>query len=270
MQIVAVNSNFQTSEKIIAARASECVISSAIPHAMSITQCSVRFNILDVLSDKGASGPNVSFALVAATAMGLRELDLIDAILKTGVSINQIGGRDLKNTVIFYSKEVVESITTNGNPSLQSRQAAFQCVFRSRVRERLEKAEAILQSGLDHNYINKGLIQELTDGENMNRSLVKLLLQHGARYDYAHGKAFELAIESPSSYPVLLQTILIKNLDPCVLAQKFSSRHKSNNARENVLSFPFFAQVQPDPKSARYYLMRSIGLPKVIIALSSS
>ena len=207
-------------KRVIGAKAQRSSISSAIPQAMTISLSSARLEIMKSLLNNGASGPNVAQALVAATAMGHQELGLIHSLLKASGS-NQVGKRALTNAVMFCSKEIVESIITKGNLNQESCQEAFQCIFKRKVRQGLEKAEVILRLGVDQNSVNIALVEELTNRERIDPTLVKLLLQHGARCDYADGGALALAIDSGDS--ALLQMILIRNLDPRILAQKVLS-----------------------------------------------
>ena len=212
--------NVEMLKRVIGAKAQRSSISSAIPQAMAIPLSSTRLQIINLLLNNGASGPNVAQALVAATAMGHQELDLINSLLKASGS-SQVGERALTNAVMFCSKEIVESIIMKGNLNQHSRQAAFQCIFKRKVRQGLEKAEVILRLGVDHNSVNIALVEEMSDGERIDQTLVKLLLQHGARCDYDDGRALELAIESGDT--ALLQMILTRNLDPRILAQKIPS-----------------------------------------------
>lgn len=207
-------------KRVIGAKAQRSSISSAIPQAMTIPLSSTRLEIIKLLLNNGASGPNVTQALVAATAMGHQELGLIHSLLKASGS-NQVGKRALTNAVMFCSKEIVESIITKGNLNQESCQEAFQCIFERKVWQGLEKAEAILRLGVNQNSVNIALVEGMTNRERIDPTLVKLLVQHGARCDYADGRALTLPIESGDS--ALLQMILIRNLDPRILAQKVLS-----------------------------------------------
>ena len=219
VRTIVASGNIEMLKRVIGAKAQRSSISSAIPQAMTIPLHSTRLEIINLLLNNGASGPNVAQALVTATAMGHQELGLINSLLKASES-SQVGTRALTNAVMFCSKEIVESIITKGDLNQQSREEGFQSIFKRKVWQGLEKAEVILRLGVgvDHNSVNIALVEELTNRERIDPTLVKLLLQHGARCDYADGKALELAFDSGDS--ALLQTILIRDLDPRILAQK--------------------------------------------------
>ena len=221
LQLVAKSANVELLWIVIKVQAHQSSISSAIPHAMSISQRSTRLKIIQILLKSGASGRSVSEALVEASRLGQAELDLINTLLSSSEARWSSVGEILTNAVMFCPKRIVLSVIAKCNPSPMDTQAAFQCLFNDRVQERFAKAALLLRGTLNPHSVSEGLLTEMTTSRQADQQLVELLVDHGARCDHAHGKPLELSIQRGNS--TTLRTMLKKGLDSRLLAQQSST-----------------------------------------------
>ena len=217
IQHSARSANVELLKQLIRHNGDRTSIPSAIPKAMKIAQSLTRLKIINLLLDHGAYGLNADQVLVDATRLGSDEVALIQWLLKAKAWTGHRGGKASSNAVKLCSKDIVHSIITKATHQ-QSRLAALPWVFNPTTQERREKAELVIQGGIDKESINKGLIHESSNGKSIDHNMVKMLLRYKANCDYDHGKALDLAIESGDS--ALLQLLLASPPNPRLLAQK--------------------------------------------------
>ena len=191
-------------------------LTSAVPVAMRLSKSSLRMKLMVILLDHGAHGPTVDQVLAEAIGEKLLDEDLVLKLLEKA-SVDHHQGQALCNAVKFASKDIVASVINLGHPNPQSRFAALRNALEPTTGDRTAKLDLLLQAGISQDTLNRGLVQEISNGLKSDIDIIKVLLDHGASCSYDGGKSLELATLSKNTQ--VLKCLISRKNDSRILAK---------------------------------------------------
>ncbi|KAK6355134.1 hypothetical protein TWF696_004257 [Orbilia brochopaga] len=199
---------------LLAGRPHPGLVSAAFPLAMDIRSPATRFDVLEALLRAGATGDEVSIALVKTVRQQPEALGQIDLLLNNGADVNFGNGEVIK--VAFASKQlgVLKKLVTS-NASEQNLATVFQAALDHNDAEWQYKAlETILQQNLSGPVVDTALIKQSQQNTRDTR-VFALLLEHNASVNYGSGAAVLQAVSH--GFVDKLRMLLRQNPSPNVI-----------------------------------------------------
>ncbi|KAJ6261056.1 Ankyrin-2 [Drechslerella dactyloides] len=220
------------------------VVSAAFPLAMDVRSPSTRFDILESMLSAGATGDEVSIALVKTIRQQPEALGQIDLLLNNGADVN-FGNGEVINAA-FSSKQlgVLKKLVLSGATEQNLATVFNGALDHSDLEWQYKALEAILQGNLSGSVIDGALINQAQQDTRDTR-VFSLLLEHNASVNYASGAAVLQAVSH--GYVDKVQMLLQRNPSPGVIrdALQVAMEYREMNTKRELVG----VILQKDPEA---------------------
>ena len=181
-------------EIIVGGSGASSILASSVPLAMKHPQNS-RIPILRLLLERGARGPEVDFALVAAVSEGPLAQLTIDILLQYGASVDFDNGRAVKKASEASNPSILQQLL-NTNPNGDYLAEALQGAVRNtrtRSDSMLHPVRLLIRAGATKGpALHDALIEAV---RKQDLDLVDHLLKNGADPNFKHGRCVKEATQ---------------------------------------------------------------------------
>lgn len=215
-QTAASRGSISLLEQLVRSKLLPSSLSSAVPVAMRIVDPGLRRRFVAILLDHGAQGPTVAQALAEAVGEKPLDEDLVMCLV-TKANVDYHHGQALCNAVRFADKTVVANFIDRGHPNSQSRLTALPIALVPSTGDRLAKLDLLLRAGIEQEGLDKALVQEISNGSNLDMNVIQMLLSCKASCNYDGGKSLELAVRSRDNE--LLKLLISNKCDSRILGK---------------------------------------------------
>ncbi|EWC46757.1 hypothetical protein DRE_04002 [Drechslerella stenobrocha 248] len=240
---------------LLDARPTPGVISDALPLAMDIRRSSTQFDVLELLLGSGATGDEVSIALVKTIRRQPEALGQIDLLLANGADVNFGNAEAIKAAYSSRQLGVFNKLVSAG--ATQNNMAAiFQLAMDHNDPDwKYNTIEILLQAGLTGPTVDSSLIK-LAQQDTKSTRLFSLLLDHKASVDYASGSAMLQCVRQGSIGK--LQLLLQHNPSVSVIRDSLQAamEHSDMAAKEAMVAE--ILRAHPDMDDINEALIRAL------------
>jgi len=154
-------------------------MSATVPMVMKIADQTTRLKTMWLLHSSGATGDEVSVALIDAISEEKCRLTLVKLLLQMGANINHQAGESVYKAVEMGSTEIIEILLPH-NPSPTTISRSFQKALALGNPARIGVMKLLFSVGMPVNEVLHESLVSLTGEKKLDILLLKLLLENGA------------------------------------------------------------------------------------------